>query len=161
MSSGAFSQALPKVDPAGVVNGASYAQPIAPGSLVSIFGTNLAATTMTAQETPLPTEFAGTSVTLNGIKAPLLFVSPSQINLQAPSSLSISYSAYSQATVTVITAVGSSIPVKLPRRRERMWTGHRSQCRSRWCAFRELAIEQRRTGRLHCPLWDGIGHVPN
>jgi hypothetical protein len=114
MSSGAFSQALPKVDPAGVVNGASYAQPIAPGSLVSIFGTNLAATTMTAQETPLPTELAGTSVTLNGIKAPLLFVSPSQINLQAPSSLSISYSAYTQATVTVITAVGSSIPVKLP-----------------------------------------------
>jgi hypothetical protein len=38
----AFAQGLPQVDPAGVVNSASFATPISPGSLVSIFGLNLA-----------------------------------------------------------------------------------------------------------------------
>jgi hypothetical protein len=87
LSPAAVSQALPQIDPAGVVNAASFAQPISPGSLVSIFGSNLAATTMTAQGVPLPTELAGTSVTLNGTRAQLLFVSQRQINLEAPSSL--------------------------------------------------------------------------
>jgi len=113
-SPAAFPQALPQINPGGVVNAASFAQPISPGSLVSIFGSNLAATTMTAHGTPLPTDLAETSVTVNGTRAPLLFVSPSQINLQAPSNLQVSYSAYTQAAVVVTTTVGSSAAVQVP-----------------------------------------------
>jgi len=90
----------------------SYAEPISPGSLVSIFGSNLATTTMTAQTMPLPTELAGTSVTVNGTEAALLFVSPTQINFQAPSTLQSS-AVFTQATVVVTTPVGSSVPAEV------------------------------------------------
>ena len=71
------------------VNGASFAldQPLSPGSAVSIFGTGLAASTETASTVPLPSSIAGVSVTFSGTAAPLQFVSPGQINLQAPWSL--------------------------------------------------------------------------
>jgi uncharacterized protein (TIGR03437 family) len=57
---------------------------IAPGSLVSLFGAGLAPTTAKAIGTPLPLSLADTSVTVNGVVAPLLFVSPQQINAQIP-----------------------------------------------------------------------------
>jgi len=71
---------------AGAVNEASFAQdqPLSPGSLVSLFGTGLAASTATASPVPLPDSIAGVSVTFSGITAPLQFVSPGQINLQVP-----------------------------------------------------------------------------
>jgi uncharacterized protein (TIGR03437 family) len=68
------------------VSAASYAAPLAaPGSIVASFGSNLAAFSTFASETPLPDVLAGTSVQLidtTGTKAvaPLFFVSPSQIN---------------------------------------------------------------------------------
>jgi len=75
------------ISPLGVVNAASFAPataPIAPGTLVSIFGTNLAASTAQAAVVPLPTTLEGVSVSVNGIPAPLFFVSPEQINIQTP-----------------------------------------------------------------------------
>jgi uncharacterized protein (TIGR03437 family) len=68
------------------VNAASLAQdqPLSPGSLVSLFGTGLAASTATASTVPLPYSIADVSVTFSGITAPLLFVSPGLINLQVP-----------------------------------------------------------------------------
>ena len=110
----AFPQALPAINAADVVNAASYAQPISPGALVSIFGTNLAAAETSAQDIPLPVELGGTSVTVNGTKAPLLFVSSNQINLQIPWSTAYSYSNYTQASVVVTTPAGSSVPVQVP-----------------------------------------------
>lgn len=105
----------PEIVTAGVVNAASYAQPISPGSIVAIFGTNLAPKIETAPGTPLPTILAGTTVTVNGTKAPLFYVSPHQINLQAPSSL-VSVlgdgSQYGSATFVVTTPSGSSAPVQ-------------------------------------------------
>jgi uncharacterized protein (TIGR03437 family) len=68
------------------VSAASYAAPVAaPGSIVASFGSNLAAASTFASDTPLPDALAGTSVELidsTGTKAvaPLFFVSPSQIN---------------------------------------------------------------------------------
>lgn len=85
-----------------------------PGSVVAIFGKNLASKTEQAQETPLPTVLGGTSVTLNGVKAPLFYVSSGQINLQAPSSLPAVSGAYSPATVVVTTNSGSSAPMQVP-----------------------------------------------
>lgn len=108
-----FPQA-PQVTPGGVVNAASYAQPISPGSAVSIFGTNLASAEATASGSSLPTELGGTSVSINGVKAPLFYVSPRQINLQFPSSLDYSNYTLTQVTVVVTTAAGASDPVHVP-----------------------------------------------
>lgn len=69
----------------GVVNGANLRSgKIAPGSFVTVFGQNLATTTAIADTFPLPTKLGGTEVIFNGVAAPLLFVSPGQVNFQAP-----------------------------------------------------------------------------
>ncbi len=57
---------------------------LAPGSIVSIYGRNLAATTAAAPETHLPTSINNVGVTIGGIAAPLFYVSPGQINAQIP-----------------------------------------------------------------------------
>jgi uncharacterized protein (TIGR03437 family) len=72
-----------------VVSAASY-QPggaVAPDSLASLFGVNLAGTKASAtldQNGQLPTVLAGTSVEVNGEAAALLYVSASQINFVVP-----------------------------------------------------------------------------
>ena len=61
--------------------------PIAPGTIVALFGTGLApaGTDQQAQPPPpLPTSLAGVSVTVNGRLAPLFSVKPGQINIQVP-----------------------------------------------------------------------------
>lgn len=74
----------PEIAPGGVVNGASFNSKVAPGSLFSVFGSSLALSTQSAAALPLPTIIAGTSVTIGGKQAPLVFVSPAQINAQVP-----------------------------------------------------------------------------
>lgn len=66
-------------------NAASYdPQAISPGGLISLFGSNLALTTAWANSVPLPISLTDVSVTINGLAAPLLYVSPTQINAQVP-----------------------------------------------------------------------------
>ena len=77
------------LNPLGVLNGASFAPttyPISAGSIVSLFGSGMApaGTSTTAAATPLPIALSGVSVTINGMPAPLFFVSPLQINAQVP-----------------------------------------------------------------------------
>jgi uncharacterized protein (TIGR03437 family) len=67
-----------------VANGASYAQAFAPGMLLSVFGTQLAGVTRPASSLPLPLELGGVSATVNGVSAPLYYVSPGQVNVQIP-----------------------------------------------------------------------------
>lgn len=67
-----------------VVNAASSTGPVAPGSLISIFGDNLAPLTSRAGAAPLPTFLADTCLTVNNVPVPLLFLSPGQINAQLP-----------------------------------------------------------------------------
>jgi uncharacterized protein (TIGR03437 family) len=74
----------PAVTAGGVINAASFDAPVSPGSLVSIFGSNLAPQTASAATIPLPVSLAGVSVQFNGVTAPLLFVSAGQINAQLP-----------------------------------------------------------------------------
>ena len=60
---------------------------LAPGMLLTLYGVNLGPATPVlgnVQNGRLSTQVAGVEVTVNGIAAPLLFVSPSQINLQVP-----------------------------------------------------------------------------
>ena len=76
----------PAISQGGVLNAASFepSQAVARGSLVSIFGTDLAGGLTSASSIPLSTTLADVSVTFNGISAPVLFVSPGQINAQIP-----------------------------------------------------------------------------
>ncbi len=69
----------------GVVNAASFLPaPIPPGGIISLFGSNLASSTASADSIPLPTTLAGTTLRLNGVAAPLFYASPTQINFQTP-----------------------------------------------------------------------------
>jgi uncharacterized protein (TIGR03437 family) len=73
-----------------VVSAASYQQNVAPNSLATIFGQNLALSTATGvpdQNGSWPTILGGTSVSVNGEIAGLLFVSPSAINFQMPADI--------------------------------------------------------------------------
>ncbi len=86
----AFSSAFPRTSSpsiAGMANGASFQPSFAPGMLLSVFGSQLSLFTAAAASVPLPTQLAGTSATVNGIAAPLYYVSTGQINLQVPDSL--------------------------------------------------------------------------
>jgi uncharacterized protein (TIGR03437 family) len=74
----------PVLNASGVVNAASFKPPISPGALVSIFGVSFASGNASASGTPLPMVLGPVSVTVNGRTAPLLFVSPTQINFQIP-----------------------------------------------------------------------------
>jgi uncharacterized protein (TIGR03437 family) len=69
---------------AAVVNAASFiaGAPLAPGSLASLFGNFTNAATVVAQGSPLPTTLGNVEVVVNGRSAPLLYVSPTQINFQ-------------------------------------------------------------------------------
>ena len=73
-----------------VVNAASFraSASVAPGVIVAIFGSNLAGAVQRASSLPLPTTLGDTSVSFNGIPAPLFFVSSAQINAQVPFELS-------------------------------------------------------------------------
>src|SRR6266404_305396 len=71
---------VPVVNPDGVANAADSEKPVTPGSLISIYGVNLAPRTEPAAVIPLPRSLAGVTVTFNGMAAPLLFVSAGQIN---------------------------------------------------------------------------------
>jgi uncharacterized protein (TIGR03437 family) len=58
--------------------------PVAPGSIVQIYGAGLAAQTIVGTTLPLMTNLGGTSVIIGGIAAPLYFVSAGQVNAQVP-----------------------------------------------------------------------------
>jgi len=75
--------AAPQVTSNGIVNAASYAAQVSPGALASIFGTSFASAETLAQ-LPLPLKLAGVSLTVNGQSAPIMAVTPNQINFQVP-----------------------------------------------------------------------------
>ena len=74
----------PAINAGGVVNAASGGPTVVPGGVASIFGANVAGGTQLASGTPLPTSLGGVQVTVNGIPAPIFFVSAFQINFQIP-----------------------------------------------------------------------------
>jgi len=78
----------PALNTGGVVNGSNFAAgPVAPGSVISIFGSNLIASAAGATNVPLPTNLGGVLAIINGSPAPLFYVGPSQINAQVPYSV--------------------------------------------------------------------------
>jgi uncharacterized protein (TIGR03437 family) len=76
------SVASPRIDR--IVNAADLTAPVAPGSLISVFGHDLSAINVATREMPLPTALGESCLTVNGVAVPMLFVSPTQINAQLP-----------------------------------------------------------------------------
>lgn len=68
----------------GAINAAAPAAALSPGELFSIYGVNLAAQSQQPLRLPLPTTMSAASVQIDGIAAPLVYVSPLQINAQVP-----------------------------------------------------------------------------
>jgi uncharacterized protein (TIGR03437 family) len=103
----------PALPSGGVVSAASFAanQAVSAGQMLSLFGSHLAAETAQAAGFPLPTELAGTRVLISGVAAPLLYVSPGQINLVAPNQLR--NLAGSGTTLTVYTGRLATTPARL------------------------------------------------
>jgi uncharacterized protein (TIGR03437 family) len=67
-----------------VVNAGNGGTDIAPGGLISVYGTQLSPTNMASSEIPLPTALANSCLSVNGLPVPILFVSPDQVNAQIP-----------------------------------------------------------------------------
>jgi len=100
------------LNPIGIVNAASGApitSRLAPGETISLYGKNLANVTMNGPAGPAPNILGGTQVTINGIAAPLYYVSSGQVNAVVPWETSTA----SLATIQVINNGTSSNSVTM------------------------------------------------
>ncbi|MEO7651115.1 MAG: IPT/TIG domain-containing protein, partial [Bryobacteraceae bacterium] len=105
------------------LSGGQDAAQIAPGTVVTIIGDDLSEQTASADlsQRELPNTLAGVQVYFDGIRAPLIFVSPTQINAQVPFEVQdrTSITAYvrtqrSNGSVTVTTPVAVTIVLQNP-----------------------------------------------
>jgi N-acyl-D-amino-acid deacylase len=105
----------------GVVDGATYQRGIIPGSWVSIFGANMAPRSRLwglpdFNGSNLPLSLDGVSVTFDGTPAPVFYISPGQLNVQAPAGLKagptvvqVSYNGMSNVVVAEVRAVSPGL----------------------------------------------------
>ena len=106
------SQSLPKVTISSVVNGASFKPGFASSGWVTIMGTNLSRTTRIWRPDEivggqLPTSLDGVRANINGRPAFVYYISPTQLNVQAPTDESL-YSVDGNVEVEVIAPDGSA-----------------------------------------------------
>jgi uncharacterized protein (TIGR03437 family) len=101
--------AAPQFQAGWVVNAASYAAGLAPGTFATIFGFGLSAGVSAGALLPYPTVLGDVSVLVDGKAAPLLYVSEGQVNFLLPAEAQPG-----QASLVVTTPVGSSPPVSVP-----------------------------------------------
>jgi uncharacterized protein (TIGR03437 family) len=83
----AFSGSGVFLNPGYISNAASFApitDPIAPGELISLYGSGLAPSTSAATGTPYQDSIAGVSVSMNGIPAAIYQVSPTRLDVVVP-----------------------------------------------------------------------------
>lgn len=85
-----------------VVNAADDTSPVAPGGLVTVWGSQLSPANIATSEIPVPTALADSCLTVNGTPVPMLFASPEQINAQLP------FEVEGNATLTLHTPGGTS-----------------------------------------------------
>ena len=98
---------------AAVVNAGSFVggQPMSPLSLGAVFGNFTAASTANAQSFPLPTTLGNVEVLVGGKAAPLLFVSPLQINFQVSGKLDVTTQSLVEIKVAGTTVARSQLTV--------------------------------------------------
>lgn len=113
---GGTSLPRPVFSAAGTTNAASGVSGLVPGGIGTIYGTGLTNATgiVSGFAPPLPTNIAGTTVTLNGIPAPLFAVAKvgtqEQINFQVPYEIA----GQTSATVVVTNNGQSSVSIVAP-----------------------------------------------
>jgi uncharacterized protein (TIGR03437 family) len=100
---------VPAIAPLGVRNAAFTARAgaVAPGSLISIFGANLATGVETGPSNPLAQTLQGVTARVGDAFLPLILVSPEQINAQLISSLE-------PGSYTLVVRVGGRAEVSIP-----------------------------------------------
>jgi len=98
---------VPIIGAGAIVNAASFSQqtPVAPGSLVTVFGSELANGAASAGSLPLPTDLQGASILVAGRTAPLVYASNGQVNAVVPFGISVN------ATHQVVASRGNEISV--------------------------------------------------
>lgn len=104
------------LNPVGIVNAASYAPftaGVAPGEFITLFGTNLAPSDQTAAAFPFPTTLNGVQVLINGVAAPIYYVTPTQISAIVPYEIVPSATTLSVAQIQVKNAGVTSNGVTL------------------------------------------------
>lgn len=101
---------LPSIKSSGVVSASAFGQfaSVAPGSWIEIYGSNLASTTRSwagadFSGSNAPTSLDGTKVTIGGQSAFIDYISPVQVNAQAPSNIGLG-----PQQIVVTTPSGSS-----------------------------------------------------
>lgn len=100
-----------------IVSAASFTPVVAPGSIASVFGLELATGVEASTAIPLATVLAGSRVSTydgksGGFEAPLFFVSPTQINFYVPERLQ---PADGSILVSNVNGMGSLGPMKIER----------------------------------------------
>ena len=101
----------PQISASGIVSGASFAAgvPLAPGTIVSVFGAQLADGKAGSASLPLAEALQGASLVIAGEPSPLFFVSSGQINAVVP--LDITPNTSQQVLITRDTTL--SVPVSI------------------------------------------------
>jgi len=102
----------PNLSAGGTIDNASFAvdTPVAPGSLVSIFGTGLAGDAALAPGPSLPIVLGTTALTLGGVPVPLIHAFPNQVDAQVPWELA----GQTSAPLTIVTDDLSGNTVSVP-----------------------------------------------
>jgi tungstate transport system substrate-binding protein len=100
----------PSISSAGIVNAANRTAGVSPGTVIEIYGANLALGTCIADTLPWPAQLAcsPTRVAVSSRDAALYYVSPRQINAQIPSDLPLG-----SVNVTVFRGVAQSNSVAI------------------------------------------------
>lgn len=96
----------------------SYQPGVAGSSWISVFGRSFSNATLTWDGADfsggLPTSLAGVSVTMNGKRAPISFVSPRQVNVLAPADLGVGVTRLTLTTSTGVSSVDLTATPTLP-----------------------------------------------
>ncbi len=90
----------------GVANAASYTQVFAPGMLLYVAGTELGTVDQIASAVPFLGFMGDVSATINGLEAPLYYVSPTQLDIQIP------YEVAAGPATLIVTSLGQAAAFK-------------------------------------------------
>lgn len=80
--------APPMANITAVVNGADFVSPPAPGAAATVYGTFPSVSSTSAASLTLPTILNGLMVFIDGVAAPIYYISANQINIQMPWAIS-------------------------------------------------------------------------
>ena len=98
-----------------IVEAATYGTKVAPGGIISIFGSGFTSNAEVAGTIPLPRRLAGVSVQANGIAFPLFYAGPNQIKAQlpfefAPGSLNVMIQRADGGVTTTVANIAAAAP---------------------------------------------------